>query len=88
VNNDWDSYGKIYSKGDVVGCGIDWGNSQFFFTLNGKQLGESFCTVTCLSCTKVVLRNDKSYSAATDLSAGGIPWKERDSHLGKFCRTV
>jgi len=27
-----------YSKGDIVGCGIDWGNSQFYFTLNGKQL--------------------------------------------------
>jgi len=32
------SYGKKYGEGDTVGCGIDWGNSQFFFTLNGKQL--------------------------------------------------
>jgi len=34
----WFNYGKRYSKGDIVGCGIDWGNSQFFFTLNGRQL--------------------------------------------------
>jgi len=31
-------YGKEYSRGDTVGCGIDWGNSQFYFTLNGKRL--------------------------------------------------
>jgi len=37
-DNNWSSYGNKYSKGDIVGCGIDWGNSQLFFTLNGKQL--------------------------------------------------
>jgi hypothetical protein len=87
-DDNWNTYGTTYSKGDIVGCGIDWENSQFFFTLNGKQLGESLCTVTGLSCAKAVLRNDGSYSAATDLSSCGVPWNERDPHLGKFCRTV
>jgi len=32
-------YGNEYNKGDIVGCGIDWGNFLFFFTLNGRQLG-------------------------------------------------
>jgi len=37
-DNYWIDYGKTYSKGDIVGCGIDLENSQFFFTLNGKQI--------------------------------------------------
>jgi len=54
-DKEWIDYGKTYSKGDIVGCGIDWENSQFFFTLNGKQLSESLCfscTATGLPCTK------------------------------------
>jgi hypothetical protein len=89
VDDNWKPYGTTYSKGDIVGCGSDWGNSQFFFILNGKQLGESsLCTVTGLRCTKAVLRNDASFPAATDLSNCGVPWKGRDSHLGKFYRSV
>ena len=30
---------KTYTKGDVVGCGID-NQKQLFFTKNGKKLGE------------------------------------------------
>jgi len=37
-DNDFNRYGEYYGKGDIIGCGIDWGNSQFYFTLNGKQL--------------------------------------------------
>jgi hypothetical protein len=91
VDANWIPYGRAYSKGDIVGCGIDWGNLRFFFTLNGKRLGESLCfgcTVTGLSCAKAVLRNDASYSAATNLSSCGVRWKERDSHVGKFFRSV
>jgi hypothetical protein len=38
--------------------------------------------------TKAVLRNDGSNSAAPDLSGCGVLWKERDSHLGKVCRSI
>ena len=30
---------ETYTKGDVVGCGID-NQKQLFFTKNGKRLGE------------------------------------------------
>ena len=30
---------EAYTKGDVVGCGID-NQKQLFFTKNGKKLGE------------------------------------------------
>jgi hypothetical protein len=39
-NSSWNISGKKYGKGDIIGCGIDWGNSLFFLTLNGKLLGE------------------------------------------------
>jgi hypothetical protein len=29
--------GPKYSKGDVVGCGIDWKSESYFFTLNGQK---------------------------------------------------
>jgi hypothetical protein len=86
-----DGYGQTYRKGDIVGCGIDWVNSLYFFTLNGKQLGESLCfgcTATGLPCTKAVLRNDGSYSAAPYLSSYRVRWKERDLHLDKVCRSI
>ena len=32
--------GRVYSEGDVVGCGIDWNRGSVYFTLNGEWIGK------------------------------------------------
>lgn len=34
-------FGPTYSKGDIVGCGIDWINGVVFFTKNGAIIGNT-----------------------------------------------
>jgi hypothetical protein len=36
-------YGPTFKTGDVIGCCLDFGNGQVFYTLNGKNLGVAFC---------------------------------------------
>jgi hypothetical protein len=33
-------YGPTFGEGDTVGCGLDWNVGSFYFTLNGRKLGE------------------------------------------------
>ncbi|KAG2180488.1 hypothetical protein INT44_003492 [Umbelopsis vinacea] len=39
------SYGPTFSTGDVVGCGINFGSKNAFFTKNGVYLGTAFSNV-------------------------------------------
>lgn len=42
-NTGWGrQWGKRYSDGDVVGCGILWETGEVFYTLNGEFLGVAF----------------------------------------------
>ena len=41
-NKKTNKYGENYSKGDIVGCGIDLENKSIFFTKNGKFLDYAF----------------------------------------------
>jgi hypothetical protein len=43
--NSGDEYGPKYEKGDVVGCGLVMSRKQFFFTFNGRYLGNAFSNV-------------------------------------------
>eukprot|EP00375_Theileria_parva_P003618 XP_766303.1 hypothetical protein [Theileria parva strain Muguga] len=36
-----ESYGPSYGKGDVIGCGINYLNQNYFFTKNGSFLGSA-----------------------------------------------
>lgn len=40
ISGEWTSYGRLYAKGNIVGCGVDFDKEVAFFTLNGKYLGE------------------------------------------------
>jgi len=33
---------RKYGAGDVIGCGIDWVNERYFFSLNGDKHGKFF----------------------------------------------
>lgn len=35
-----DQQWPMFTAGDVVGCGVEWGQNRIFFTLNGTRLGE------------------------------------------------
>ncbi|CAI2163034.1 10098_t:CDS:2 [Funneliformis geosporum] len=38
-------YGPLFSKGDVVGCGINYLNQSAFYTINGIHLGTAFMSL-------------------------------------------
>jgi ATP-dependent RNA helicase DDX1 len=41
-NRQFDSYGELYGKGDVIGCYLDIGAAEISFSKNGKHLGKAF----------------------------------------------
>jgi ATP-dependent RNA helicase DDX1 len=41
-NRQFDSYGELYGKGDVIGCYLDLGAGEVAFSKNGKHLGKAF----------------------------------------------
>ena len=41
-NRQFDSYGELYGKGDVIGCYLDLGVGEISFSKNGKHLGVAF----------------------------------------------
>jgi ATP-dependent RNA helicase DDX1 len=41
-NRQFDSYGELYGKGDVIGCYLDLGAGEISFSKNGKHLGKAF----------------------------------------------
>lgn len=43
-------YGPSYTKGDVIGCGINYRENHAFFTRNGVHLGKCFAE-TSKPCT-------------------------------------
>lgn len=46
-NTGWGrQWGKRYSDGDIVGCGILWETGEVFYTLNGEFLGVAFRSPT------------------------------------------
>jgi hypothetical protein len=41
VNHNSKLYAETYTKGDVIGCGVNLDNDTAYFTKNGKYLGQS-----------------------------------------------
>lgn len=41
-NKQFDSYGELYGKGDVIGCYLDLSAGEIAFSKNGKHLGTAF----------------------------------------------
>ena len=41
-NRQFDSYGELYGKGDVIGCYLDLSAGEIAFSKNGKHLGTAF----------------------------------------------
>eukprot|EP00761_Pharyngomonas_kirbyi_P014096 gb/GECH01014126.1/.p1 GENE.gb/GECH01014126.1/~~gb/GECH01014126.1/.p1 ORF type:complete len:725 (+),score=180.09 gb/GECH01014126.1/:1-2175(+) len=38
----FDDYGEMFSKGDVIGCMLDWEDKSISYSKNGKHLGQAF----------------------------------------------
>jgi nitrate reductase NapE component len=53
-NNERTSYGVSIAKDDVVGCGIDIGRKQIFFTRNGEYTGIAFSAVSMYELHPIV----------------------------------
>jgi len=41
-NKQFDSYGRAYGKGDVIGCYLDLDNMEIYFTISGEDHGKAF----------------------------------------------
>ena len=41
-NRQFDSYGEVYGRGDVIGCYLDLAGGEIAFSKNGKHLGRAF----------------------------------------------
>jgi len=92
-NTGWGrQWGKRYSAGDVVGCGIVFSTGEVFFTLNGEFLGIAYRTPQPLYYASVGFRNAlvqlKMNFGATpfyfDFRAPTLSWERLPSSAAEF----
>ena len=73
-NKQFDSYGRAFGKGEVLGCYLDLDNSEIYYTINGEDQGRAFSINNQLRGHKffpaVVLKN-----AEMTFNFGDSPFK-------------